>query len=133
LTQSAPVPTRILRLFGLGLALLMSVFAALAWRKDSPAARWELGLAAAAALASLAFPRGLEPIYRAWMPLARALGRANTFLALALLYYLIITPYAALLRLFGVPFLDIKRAGQETFWRDREPGSQSLESYTHEF
>ena len=53
------------------------------------------------ALAGLAIPRALEPVYRWWMKLAEALGWINTRIILVLVYYLIVTPIGLVMRLAG--------------------------------
>jgi len=120
-------PLRDLRVFGFGLAVIAAVLSALAWRKGLARAPWELALAVALALLAGLWPRALKPLYRPWMKAVGAIGKANKWLIMALTYYLIVTPYAVLLRLFGHPLLDLQRGRRASYWRPREaapePGS----------
>ncbi len=71
-------------------------------------------------------------VYRIWMSMALFLGRVNTFLLLSLFYYLIITPYALLLRLCGAQMLDLRFKDRDSYWRAKEP-SKGLEDYQGQF
>jgi hypothetical protein len=121
-----------LRVFGLGLGCLLAFFGFLAWRKGSPKASWEMGAAALSAVLALFRPAGLLPVYKVWMPAALFLGKANTFLFLSLFYYLIITPYALLLRLCGMEMLDLRFKDRDSYWRAKEP-SKEREDYQRQF
>ncbi len=46
-------------------------------------------------------PNGLKQIYRGWMYLALAIGWVNTRILLAMVFYLMITPFGLIMRLFG--------------------------------
>lgn len=121
-----------LRVFGLGLAGLLSFFALLAWRKGSPQAAWELGAALISAALAALRPSALLPVYRAWMPVALLLGRINTLLFMLLFYYAILTPYALLLKLLGMEMLDLRFKDQNTYWKPKQP-RESLEDYKKQF
>ena len=45
--------------------------------------------------------RGLKPLEKLWMSLARGLGRINTFLLLLLSFYVILLPTSLMRRVFG--------------------------------
>ncbi len=121
-----------LRDFGLGLAVVLWLFAAFAWRKGSPKAAWEFAAGLVSAAAALTTPGFFAPIYGVWMPAALFLGRVNTRLILALLYYLVITPYALVLRLCGMRLLDEKMRDAESYWRPKEPRA-GLKAYERQF
>lgn len=123
---------KVLRDFGLGLAFFLALFASLAWRKHSPKAPWELLAAVVSAAAALTAPRVFAPLYNVWMPAALFLGRVNTYVALVLLYYLVIAPYALVMRLFGARLLDEKLGDAESYWRPKAPGP-GLKAYERQF
>ena len=106
-----------LRDFGRGLAIVLALAALLAWRRHSPKAPWDLGAAALSATLSRLRPAFFSPLYRLWMPVARALARVNTFLLLGLFYYAVLTPCALLRRLLGGA--TAPRPG-ESYWIPRE-------------
>lgn len=121
-----------LRAFGLGLGCLLAFFGFLAWRKGSPKAPWELGAAVLSAALAAIRPMFLRPVYKIWMPAALFLGKANTFLLLSLFYYLIITPYALLLRLCGTRMLDLSFENRDSYWQSKEP-PEGLKCYERQF
>ncbi|HAM34419.1 MAG TPA: hypothetical protein DEB40_08755 [Elusimicrobia bacterium] len=120
-----------LRIFGFGLAILLAGLAVLAWRRSSNAAPAELLLAACAGLLGWLRPGALEPVYKPWMKVAGVIGKANTFLVTALVYYLIITPYAIFFRLRGADLLDERLRDRESYWRPKEPCAP--EDYQNQF
>ena len=72
-------------------------------------------------LAGLIRPVWLKYVYRGWMKFAFAAGWFNTRLILSLMFYLVMTPVAALLRLFGKHPLVLGRDRQApTYWIRRE-------------
>ena len=72
-------------------------------------------------LAGLIRPVWLKYVYRGWMKFAFAAGWFNTRLILSLMFYLVMTPVAALLRLFGKQPLVLGRDRQApTYWIRRE-------------
>lgn len=78
------------------------------------------GLAAVAALR----PGLLHPLNRLWTALARVLSRVTTPVVCGLLFYLVVTPVALLMRLSGKDPLRLRReTNRETYWLDRPPES----------
>jgi hypothetical protein len=70
-------------------------------------------------------PAALAPVHRAWMAVARVLGRVNTTVFLTLVFFLVLTPLGLLLRLGGRDELDRRRRGVSTWVpypaRNRDP------------
>jgi hypothetical protein len=62
---------------------------------------WGVGLAVVLVLPALVAPRALAPAHRAWMALGSALGWVNNRLILALIFFGVITPMGLGLRLTG--------------------------------
>lgn len=50
-----------------------------------------------------------------------AARRAQTRALLAILYYLVLTPYALIMRLFGVRYLETGFDGRGSYWTPRPP------------
>jgi hypothetical protein len=107
---------RVLRQF---VALGMALLAGLAWgqlrRGNGLLASACLAVAVLAGPAALARPRLARPLFVGWMILASPVGWAVSRLALALLYYGVVTPLGLLLRL----------AGRDALGRRYEPGLAS--------
>ena len=90
-----------LRVFGIGLGIILTFFAFLSWRKAGAAWPYELALAAVCALLGGLWPMALKPVYGPWMKAVGFIGKVNTWLIMGILYYVIISPYAFLARLIG--------------------------------
>ena len=109
-----------LRGFGLGLGVLLLV---LAWR--SPAGSGRAPALVAGALASFvsawAYPPIFSAPYRLWMPAVRILARVNSWIVCAVLYHLVLTPYAIVARLMGARFLETELRVKESYWNVKPP------------
>ena len=121
-----------LRNFGLGLGGLFLLFGLTGWRKGSPHARWWLIASPWPCALALARPWWLERLYRPWMRVASAIAFVNTILLLGALYFLLITPYAAVMRLLGRDWLDERLGTAESYWRLKAP-SQGQEAHERQF
>ena len=111
-----PVEKR-LRIFGVGLGLILA-FASWRWgRKGWAVAPWAAALGAVLAAFGLLRPRALASVERAWMTVARRIAAVNTYLLLAVIYYLVITPCALLGRLFRADPLEQAPDDSPTYWK----------------
>jgi hypothetical protein len=107
------------RKFALTLAAAFGVLAGVAWWRESPRAMLVLGgVAGAFALGGLLVPGKLGPVYRAWMGFARALSRITTPIFMGVVYFVVITPIAALRRTVGGNPLRAHRG--TSGWVDRQ-------------
>ena len=109
--------------FPVGTALLL--FAAVsAWRGHQLPPRILAGLGAILLLAGALLPNRLGPVQRAWLGLGRALSKVTTPVFLGLVYFLLITPMALLMRLFGRnPLRHAER--NDSFWAPPHSGGRS--------
>jgi hypothetical protein len=71
------------------------------WRGAATAAGILAGLGATLGLAGALVPGFLTPVYRAWMGLAHVISRVTTPVFLGIVYFGVITPMGALMRLVG--------------------------------
>lgn len=122
-----------LRDFGL---IVGGIFVLLSWvfgRKGFAAAPFLLALGGLGILLALVKPEALASAERAWMRLGEALARVTTPVFLAGLYYLFVTPYASVLRLFKGDILDEGFArGAKSYWK-RRSGVPEPSSYERQF
>ncbi len=123
--SKAPVTKKDLRTFGLTLGAAALVWAGILWWRGKPnAALWLAGIGPGLALLALTIPEALRPLHRVWIPAARAVALAITWLFLTLAYYLVITPYGIVMRLMGKDPLERKfEPALASYWvpRDRKP------------
>ena len=108
------------------------LLAALLWRRAHLTAAAVTGaLGAALVLGGLAAPAQLEPVYRAWMALARAISKVTTPIFMSVIFFLVLTPAGFLVRLFGHRPLT-RRHGTATYWHSR-PEGQRRSALDHQF
>jgi len=109
-----------MRRFGLTTGAIVAALFGLGfpWLLDRPLPPWPFVLGAVLALWALVHPRSLEPVYLAWMKLGLLLNRITTPIILGTLFFLVFTPIASVMRLFG----------RDPMHRKRYPGA---ESYRH--
>jgi hypothetical protein len=121
---SAKPDRKELRTFGLSLGVVCLLWAGILWWRGHRAPLpWLLGAAPVLALLALAAPAALGPIHRVWMPAAKAVARALTWLMLTLAFYLVFTPYGIVLRMLGKDPLDRGfEKGRASYWIRRSDG-----------
>jgi len=84
------------------------------------AALW--ALAAVCLVLSLSYPRGLRPLYLALAVVSLPIGLVVSYVALAILYYLVLSPTGLVLRLLGRDFLGLKfQRGMGSYWVRHKP------------
>lgn len=77
---------------------------------------------AAAGLAVLALtaPIVLKPLLKVWLAVGHVLGTLNTWLLLALAFFLLITPLALVFRMIGRDTLKLRAEPAPSYWTSRE-------------
>lgn len=102
----------------LGGLLALAAFGS--WRKSGRAWRPLGGVAALSAGLALFAPPALAPVLSAWMRVARVVAAFNIFLLMALVYFLVFTPYGLYRRLAEADPLDLKLKTGPSYWHKRE-------------
>jgi hypothetical protein len=120
-----------LRVFGRLLAVFLLLLGGLRWHRGGSPAPWAAAAALSVFVAWLR-PSLLGSIYRPWMRAARVVGKANAFLVLGAVYYLVVAPYGFLLKKLGKDPLSGPEPENGSFWIRREsPGG--VERYERPF
>jgi len=112
--------TRHLRKFGLTVGGIFLVLGTVSWLRDhdlAPKILWCVGtmLVVPGAVA----PRALAGVERVWMRMAGVLGHVNARIILTLVFFLLMTPVGAVLRLFRDPLNRKLGDGRESNWTKR--------------
>lgn len=95
---------------------------------------WALAIAGLFLLAALAAPKLLAPLNRLWMRFGLLLHRIVNPLVMALLFFLVVTPIALLMRLFGKRPLHLKTdPDAATYWIPRDPPGPQPETMKQQF
>jgi hypothetical protein len=111
------VTTRQLRSFGLivGTGFALIAFAPVILHGHSPR-NWAIVVTLIMGIPAVVLPRVLRPLYRVWMMLAEVLAWVNTRIILLFIYYVVIVPFGAMLRIMGKDPMRLKfEANTETY------------------
>ena len=83
---------------------------------------------------SITRPSILGPLNRAWTKFGLLLGQLFNPLLLGVVFFLVVTPIAVVLRLWGKDSLHLKsKSGLKSYWIDRSPVGPNLGSMTKQF
>ena len=85
------------------------------------------------ALIAIIRPVWLLPLNTLWMRFGWLLGAIVSPLVLGMLFFLLFTPLALMMRLFGRDELRIRKQSSGTHWKPRQPGELSAGSFKNQF
>ena len=85
------------------------------WLLDHSYPVWPWVIFGVLGLWALVAPMTLRPVYRVWMRFGLLLSRVTTPIIMGLVYYLVITPFALVLKVTGKDAMRRKFAEQETY------------------
>ncbi len=126
--------------FGLTLPAFLGILAALfywgvwIWPQKPELARGLLIAAPSVSLFAALLPRVFEKIFSGWMAVAGGISWFITRLILGIFFFLILTPFGLVMRVFGKrPMkLDFRREKQ-TYWVDKDEVEPTIERYAKQF
>lgn len=117
------------RNFGLVFAAFFLIVALLPLLHGNPLRLWALGLAGIFLILALTIPKLLAPFNRLWMRFGMLLHRIVSPVALAVLFYVVVTPTGLLMRLFGKDPLRLRLdKSTNSYWIQRSPSGPTPES-----
>ncbi len=121
--------------FGLVMAALFTIIAL--WPplfSGGPFRLWAIVVAATLLALALTVPRVLAPFNQAWLKFGLLMSRIVNPVVLGLMFYVVVTPFGLVMRLFGKDPLRLKRDSQATsYWIERHPPGPSPESMRNQF
>ena len=95
---------------------------------------WALGCSAVFACLALVWPAVLAPLNRIWFRFGMLLHKIVNPVILGLMFFIIITPLAAVIRLFGGKLLSLGYdKSQSSYWNRRSPPGPEPESIRNQF
>ena len=71
------------------------------------------------AIITLIKPSLLSPFNRFWMSIGFIIGRVVSPIVLGIIFFLVFSPIAIIMRLFGRDELNLKSKNADTFWKNR--------------
>jgi len=132
--NSNSTDTRDIRKFGIVALIFFGCLCAIGVWVNKPLPIFLFGALSLLGLGFIAIPSLLRPVYLGWLRVAHFLGRVVTTLALALAYYLVITPSGLLKRVFGGRPIPVKPDKEATsYWIDRNEPAQPKERFIKRF
>lgn len=122
------------RAFGLVIAGFFALVGMWPVLRGSSLRPWPLGAAAVFLVVALACPRVLAALNRWWTGLGLLLQRIVSPVVLGLLFYLVVTPTGALMRLLGKRPLRLGfDRGVRSYWIERRPPGPAPDTMPHQF
>ncbi len=126
--STVPLPSD--RKFGTLFTAVFGAFGAYLWWHGSARYAIALGLSGLLLLVTVAAPKVLHPLNRAWMGLSLILNRLVSPVVLGFLFFIVFTPLAGLMRLFK---RDTMQRGFDsaagTYWIPRNPPNVPPDSF----
>ena len=84
-------------------------------------------------LIGFASPSASQKFHAGWMRFAGVLGYVNSRILLSLMFFLVITPYGLVMRLFGRDTMNRRGADRDSYWISRRKTRQSREQFERLF
>lgn len=121
--------------FGILMAVVLTAIALLFyWRGKSAPLPYLLAIAGFFFAAAVIYPLILNPIYRVWMAFSAVIGWVNTRILMLVFFFVVITPIALLMRLFGRDVLKLKFSRKKnTYWVKKKRKRVLPEQYERQF
>jgi hypothetical protein len=121
--------------FGLVLAAALGLFAiSETFKKSDRLISVSLFVGSALAIAiTIGYPRILRPLNEGWQRLGKLLGMVVSPIVLGVIFFGLLTPLAAILRMCGRDELHLQRRPVSSYWIDRNSSSFPSESFKHPF
>ena len=95
---------------------------------------WSMIISIAILVITLLAPKLLTIPNRLWLRFGLLLNRIISPVALGLLFYFVVTPMAALMRVFGKDSLRLRHHASDTsYWIKRDPPGPKPDSLNHQF
>lgn len=131
---SSSIDKKEIRKFGLIAMLFFGALCVLGIWHHKPLPIYLFGVLSLVGFGFILAPGPLKPLHSAWLKMAHVMARYFTIIVLALAYYIVITPFALLKRLFGGPPIPIKRnENRTTYWVTRSEPTQPKERFIKRF
>ncbi len=122
------------RSFGIVFAVVFAIIGLFPLIGGSSVRWWSLIVAGVFLALAFAAPKLLSPLNRLWMRFGLLLHRIVNPLVMALLFFLVVTPIALLMRLFGKRPLHLEtEPDAESYWIPRDPPGPEPETMKQQF
>ena len=123
------------RTFGFVFTGIFLIIAGYLWYHDSKPLAIQIFLALAVAFFACAIfmPIVLRPFNKAWYKLGLLMWRVVSPIVLGILFFILISPIAIVMRLAGRDALRLRKQNVQSHWIDRAPPGPPSESFKEQF
>jgi hypothetical protein len=123
------------RTFGFVFTGIFLIVSAYLWSQDSKTTTIQIFLALALVFFVLALlmPVALRPLNKAWYKLGLLMGRVVSPIVLGILFFILISPIAIVMRLAGRDPLKLRKQDVQSHWIDRAPPGPESTSFKDQF
>lgn len=122
------------RSFGIVFAVVFAIIGLWPFLFGGTLRWWSLAVGAAFLAVALIRPGALAPLNRLWTKFGLLLNRLVSPLVMGLLFFVVITPFALVMRLAGKDLLRLKRdPDAKSYWVLREPPGPSPETIKNQY
>tara|TARA_B100002052_G_scaffold292132_1_gene313212 strand:+ start:37 stop:450 length:414 start_codon:yes stop_codon:yes gene_type:complete len=123
-----------IRSFGITIGIIFLIVAGFLFYKEKDSFQLFIYMAGSFMSLGLLIPIILKPIYLVWMIFAVILGWFMTRFILSLLFFLVVTPIALLLKVIGKDLLGLKKQEiQGSYWNRRNSDKEQNQNYEKQF
>lgn len=123
------------RTFGFVFTGIFLIVSAYLWSQDSKTTTIQFFLVIALVFFVLALlmPVALRPLNKAWYKLGLLMGRVVSPIVLGILFFILISPIAIVMRLAGRDPLKLRKQDVQSHWIDRAPPGPESTSFKDQF
>lgn len=122
------------RSFGIVFAVVFGIVGCWPLRHGLPVRMWALVVGGLFLVVALAAPAVLAPLNRIWTKFGLLISRVTNPIVTALLFFVVFTPFAMVLRMLGKDLLRQKLdPTAKSYWIERTPAGPEPESMVHQF
>ncbi|MBL8703113.1 MAG: hypothetical protein JNK67_32310 [Alphaproteobacteria bacterium] len=130
--EEAPLPSN--RSFGRLFVIVFGLVALWSWWRGGAWLPVWLGLSAATLVVTLVAPDRLAPLNRLWMRFAELLHRVVSPVMLGVIYFIVLTPFALVMRVRGRDPLSRRfEPGMKSYWVARDPPGPDPKTLPNQF
>jgi len=122
------------RVFGIVFTVVFAVVGLFPLLNGAALRWWAVGVAALFLVAAIAYPKILSSLNHLWTRFGLLLHRVVNPIVMGLLFFLVVTPIALLMRIFGKRPLQLKTDPHaQTYWIPRDPPGPEPETMKQQF
>ena len=125
---------KMIRKFGLVAFVFFGFLCSIGIWRNKPIAISIFGLLSLLGLCFIFFPLFMKPVYTVWMKISNLIGKVLNLSMLTLVYYIVITPTAYILKLLRVnPLRPKANQDSSTYWVTRQESAQPKERFYNRY